>query len=52
MKKKLKNIKNYNQHEDFPGGHPPEYYPRLKLLNFIDQTGYGAVSLIWPITIG
>ena len=22
------------QHSDFPGGHPPEYYPSLRLLNF------------------
>jgi hypothetical protein len=35
---------------DFPGGHPPEYYPRLTLLNFTDRTGCGAVNVIWPIT--
>ena len=29
------------QHPDFPGGHPPEYYPSLRLLNFAKQTGYG-----------
>ena len=38
------------QHSDFPGGHPPEYYPSLRLLNFAEQTGYGAFSLIWPST--
>lgn len=38
------------QHPDFPGGHPPEYYPSLRLLNFADQTGYGALSLRWPST--
>ena len=43
--------KKNNQHTDFPGGHPPEYYPRLTLLNFTDRTGCGAVSVIWPITI-
>lgn len=38
------------QHPDFPGGHPPEYYPSLRLLNFAEQTGYGAFSLRWPST--
>ena len=38
-----------NQHVDFPGGHPPEYYPRLSLVNFIERTGYGSLRLIWPI---
>ena len=38
------------QHSDFPGGHPPEYYPSLKLLDFADRTGYGTFSLRWPST--
>ena len=38
------------QHSDFPGGHPPEYYPSLRLLNFAERTGYGALSLRWPST--
>src|SRR5512137_2765711 len=38
------------QHPDFPGGHPPEYYPSLKLLDFADRTGYGIFSLRWPST--
>ena len=38
------------QHPDFPGGHPPEYYPSLRLLNFAKRTGYGALSLRWPST--
>lgn len=38
-----------NQHVDFPSGHPPEYYPRLSLVNFIERTGYGSLRLIWPI---
>lgn len=38
------------QHPDFPGGHPPEYYPSLRLLNFAEQTGYGDLSLRWPST--
>ena len=49
LEKKQKKKKS-NQHADFPSGHPPEYYPRQKLLNFIDRTGYGAVSFVWPIT--
>ena len=49
-KKKKREKKKSNQHADFPSGHPPEYYPRQKLLNFIDRTGYGAVSFVWPIT--
>lgn len=39
------------QHPDFPGGHPPEYYPSLRLLNFAERTGYGAISLRWPSTL-
>lgn len=46
-----KNAKG-RQHPDFPGGHPPEYYPSLRLLNFADRTGYGALSLRWPSTKG
>lgn len=38
------------QHPDFPGGHPPEYYPSLRLLNFAERTGYGTISLRWPST--
>lgn len=38
------------QHSDFPGGHPPEYYPSLRLLNFAERTGYGVLSLRWPST--
>lgn len=40
------------QHPDFPGGHPPEYYPSLRLLNFTERTGYGVLSLRWPSTPG
>ena len=39
------------QHSDFPGGHPPEYYPSLRLLNFAERTGYGVLSLRWPSTL-
>lgn len=40
------------QHPDFPSGHPPEYYPGLRLLNFTERTGYGVLSLRWPSTLG
>jgi hypothetical protein len=40
------------QHPDFPGGHPPEYYPSLRMLNFAERTGYGVFSLRWPSTKG
>jgi hypothetical protein len=43
-----KKVEN-NQHEDFPSGHPPEYYPRLSLFNFAERTGCSSVRLIWPI---
>ncbi len=39
-----------NQHVDFPSGHPPEYYPRLSLVNFAERTGCSGLRLIWPIT--
>ena len=44
------NNEKCRQHSDFPGGHPPEYYPSLKLLDFADRTGYGTFSLRWPST--
>ena len=40
-----------NQHVDFPSGHPPEYYPRLSLVNFAERTGCSSFRLIWPIEI-
>ena len=43
--------KKSRQHSDFPGGHPPEYYPSLRLLNFAERTGYGVLSLRWPSTL-
>ena len=51
MSKTYIKVAKNNQHVDFPGGHPPEYYPRLTLLNFTDRTGCGAVNVIWPITL-
>ena len=44
-------VKKSRQHPDFPGGHPPEYYPSLRLLNFTERTGYGVLSLRWPSTL-
>ena len=41
--------KKNNQHVDFPSGHPPEYYPRLSLVNFAERTGCSSFRLIWPI---
>ena len=46
----VRKCKKSRQHSDFPGGHPPEYYPSLKLLNFTERTGYGVLSLRWPST--
>ena len=43
--------KKNNQHVDFPSGHPPEYYPRLSLVNFAERTGCSSFRLIWPIEI-
>ena len=45
-----RNKRKSRQHPDFPGGHPPEYYPSLRLLNFTERTGYGVLSLRWPST--
>ena len=47
---KIDLIEKSRQHPDFPGGHPPEYYPSLRLLNFTERTGYGVLSLRWPST--
>lgn len=50
MYRKKKRLEKSRQHPDFPGGHPPEYYPSLRLLNFTERTGYGVLSLRWPST--
>lgn len=34
------------RHRGFARGHPPYYWPGLSELNFPDQTGWGAVSLV------
>ena len=35
------------QHWLFPGGHPSKYWASPTLLNFSDQTGTGAFSVVW-----
>lgn len=44
-----KNI--FGQHSDLPGGHPPEYGPSIKLLNFIQWIQCVTVSVIQSIII-
>ena len=44
-------LKYNNQHVDFPSGHPPEYYPRLSLVDFAERTGCSPFKLIWPIIL-
>ena len=36
--------------KDFPGGHPPQYYPGLARLNFGVRMGSGAFNAVWPLT--
>ena len=36
------------QHPDFARGPPPHYYPGQTMLNFADQTGCGALIVVWP----
>ncbi len=36
--------------KDFPGGHPPQYYPGLARLNFGVRKGSGAFHAVWPLT--
>ena len=36
------------QHPDFARGPPPHYYPGQNVLNFADQTGCGALTIVWP----
>ena len=36
------------QHPDFARGPPPHYYPSRNVLNFVDQTGCGALTIVWP----
>ena len=45
--KKSNKIKKEVQHEDFPGGHPSQYYSRPSTLNFGVLMGYGALVLVW-----
>ncbi len=44
-------IEKGQQHpKDFPGGHPPQYYPGLARLNFGVQMGSGSFNAVWPLT--
>ena len=44
-------IEKGQQHpKDFPGGHPPQYYPGLARLNFGVRKGSGAFDAVWPLT--
>ena len=36
------------QYPDFARGPPPHYYPGQNVLNFADQTGCGALTIVWP----
>ena len=42
--------KSQQHPKDFPGGHPPQYYPGLARLNFGVQMGSGAFNAVWPLT--
>ncbi len=43
-------VKSQQHPKDFPGGHPPQYYPGLARLNFGVQKGSGAFDAVWPLT--
>jgi hypothetical protein len=43
-------LKSQQHPKDFPGGHPPQYYPGLALLNFGVQMGSGVFKAVWPLT--
>ena len=44
------NAKSQQHPKDFPGGHPPQYYPGLALLNFGVRMGSGVFKAVWPLT--
>ena len=46
-----KSEKSQQHPKDFPGGHPPQYYPGLAWLNFGVRKGSGAFDAVWPLTI-
>jgi len=45
-----KKCKSQQHPKDFPGGHPPQYYPGLPPLNFRVRMGSGAFDAVWPLT--
>ena len=43
--------KKSQQHpKDFPGGHPPQYYPGLVPFDFRVRMGSGLFDAVWPLT--
>jgi hypothetical protein len=48
LKKKKHLVEKKVQHPDFARGHPPHYYLSQNVLNFADQTGCGALTIVWP----
>jgi hypothetical protein len=47
----FKKEKSQQHPKDFPGGHPPQYYPGLAVLNFGVRKGSGVFIAVWPLTI-
>ena len=45
-----KYAKSQQHPKDFPGGHPPQYYPGLPPLNFGVRMGSGVFDAVWPLT--
>ena len=45
-----RNTKSQQHPKDFPGGHPPQYYPGLAVLNFGVRKGSGVFNAVWPLT--
>ena len=42
--------KSQQHPKEFPGGHPPQYYPGLAVLNFGVRMGSGVFNAVWPLT--
>jgi hypothetical protein len=47
---KTNDQKSQQHPKDFPGGHPPQYYPGLAVLNFGVRKGSGVFIAVWPLT--
>jgi hypothetical protein len=50
MTKRSVDRKSQQHPKDFPGGHPPQYYPGLAVLNFGVRKGSGVFNAVWPLT--